>query len=300
MKHLMNQHTQAMALVVSRLKMNLVGTLLIFAVIGVTLAIPSLIYVAFDNLSGLVSDVKKDTKINLFLTKDIDKDSINKIKEALTQHKNIKHHVFVSKDEALKQLKASANNQDLLVSLDSNPLPDAFFIEPVSLESKDVKQLKSDLEKMSGVQEVVIDGEWMNRLNNLLKIGLQATWIFGGLLCFAVLAVISNTIRMQTLTHKEEIEVSELFGATKGFIRRPFLYMGSAYGIGGGLFAFILLSIVIYLFNQTVSTIAQEYQSDFILHFDVFTTLISILMLAAALGWFAAYNAVTTQSKFKS
>jgi cell division transport system permease protein len=114
-----------------------------------------------------------------------------------------------------------------------------------------------------------------------------------------VLAVISNTIRMQTLTHKEEIEVSELFGATKGFIRRPFLYMGSAYGIGGGLFAFILLSLVIYLFNRTVSSIAQEYQSDFILHFDVFTTLLSILILSAALGWFAAYNAVTTQSKFK-
>jgi cell division protein FtsX len=56
---------------------------------------------------------------------------------------------------------------------------------------------------------------------------------------------------------------------------------------------------VIYLFNRTVSSIAQEYQSDFILHFDVFKTLLSILILSAALGWFAAYNAVTTQSKFK-
>jgi len=297
MKHWLNQHTQAIALVSSRLKAHLIGTLLICAVIGVTLAIPSLIYVAFHNLSSLVNDVKKDTQISLFLATDADETIISQIKEQLNNKTNIKNFIFVSKEQALDQLKESASNQDLITSLDKNPLPDAFFIEPNSLAKEDINQLKASLEEIAGVQEVMIDGEWMNRLNSLLKIGAQAIWIFGGLLCFALVAVISNTIRMQTLTHKEEIEVSELFGATKNFIRRPFLYMGTAYGLGGGLFACIILWMVTYLFNQTVTKIALEYQSDFSLHFNTLDTFASMLIIAAFIGWLAAYTAVTLQSK---
>jgi cell division transport system permease protein len=300
MKHWLNQHTQAVSLVASRLKIHLVSTLLICAVIGVTLAIPSLIYVAFHNLSGLVTDVKKETQISLFLVADADETIINQVKQKLTNQPNIKNFIFVSKDKALDQLKESSKNEDLLISLDKNPLPHAFFIEPKSLEKEDVDQLKAYLGNIQGVQEVMIDGEWMNRLNSLLKIGVQATWIFGGLLCFALVAVISNTIRMQTLTHKEEIEVSELFGATKSFIRRPFLYMGTAYGLGGGLFACFILWSVILLFNQTVIKIAQEYQSDFSLHFNVADTFLSMLIISGSIGWLAAYIAVTIQSKSKN
>ncbi|MGZ8270488.1 MAG: permease-like cell division protein FtsX [Methylophilus sp.] len=299
MKHWLNQHLQAISLVSSRLKTHLVSTLLICAVIGVTLAIPSLIYVAFHNLSSLVADVKKDTQISLFLFSDADEKIINQVKQQLSDQPNIQNFIFVSKDKALDQLKEHTKNQDLLASLDKNPLPHAFFIEPKSLAKEDINQLKTYLENIAGVQEVMIDGEWMNRLNSLLKIGVQAIWIFGGLLCFALVAVISNTIRMQTLTHKEEIEVSELFGATKSFIRRPFLYMGTAYGLGGGLFACIILWGVIHLFNQTVVKIAQEYQSDFSLHFNVADTFLSMLIISASIGWLAAFIAVTMQSRSK-
>lgn len=300
MKHWLNQHLQAISLVTSRLKTHIVSTLLICAVIGVTLAIPSLIYVVFHNLSSLVTDVKKDTQISLFLVSDADEKIINQVKQQLTDQPNIQSFIFVSKEKALDQLKEHTKNQDLLTSLDKNPLPHAFFIEPKSLAKEDINQLKTYLENIAGVQEVMIDGEWMNRLNSLLKIGVQAIWIFGGLLCFALVAVISNTIRMQTLTHKEEIEVSELFGATKSFIRRPFLYMGTAYGLGGGLFACIILWGVIHLFNQTVVKIAQEYQSDFSLHFNVADTFLSMLIISASIGWLAAFIAVTMQSKSKN
>jgi cell division transport system permease protein len=300
MKHWLNQHTQAISLVANRLKTHLFSTLLICAVIGVTLAIPSLIYVAFNNLDGLVTDVKKDTQISLFLVSDADETVINQVKQKLADQPNIKNFIFVSKDKALDQLKENSKNEDLLASLDKNPLPHAFYIEPKSLEKEDVDQLKTYLGNIQGVQEVMIDGEWMNRLNSLLKIGVQATWIFGALLCFALVAVISNTIRMQTLTHKEEIEVSELFGATKSFIRRPFLYMGTAYGLGGGLFACLILWSVIQLFNQTVIKIAQEYQSDFSLHFYVVDTFLMMLIISASIGWLAAYIAVTIQSKYKN
>jgi cell division transport system permease protein len=137
----------------------------------------------------------------------------------------------------------------------------------------------------------------MGRLQTILKIGEQAIWIFGGLLCFALVAIIGNTIRMQILSHKDEIEVSELFGATKSFIRRPFLYLGSTLGVSGGILAYCMLYLVIYLFNINVIKIAQAYQSSFSLHFNALTMFLSLLVISLVIGWLAAYIAITLRAK---
>ncbi|MDX1915745.1 MAG: permease-like cell division protein FtsX [Methylophilus sp.] len=299
MKHWLNQHVQALSLVLGRLKKQWLDTLMICAVIGVTLAIPSLIYVIVDNLNGLVTDVKKDSQISLFLNKSADESSIQNIQQQLTNNPNIKHFTFVSKENALKQLIANSKNSDLIASLDHNPLPDAFFIEPNSIAKQDLQQLQESLLALNGVQDVIVDSEWMNRLQSLLRIGSQAIWIFGGLLCFTLVAVISNTIRMQILTHKDEIEVSELIGATKSFIRRPFLYLGTSFGVIGGVIACFTLWLVTYLFNLNVTKFAQEYQSSFSLHFNVFTTFLGMLAVSASIGWLAAYLAITLKAKTK-
>jgi cell division transport system permease protein len=131
MRHWINQHTQALSLVLNRLKKQWVSTLMIGAVIGVTLVIPSLIYVIVSNLSGLVDDVKKDSQISLFLSPSA---SSSLIQQQLSQNSNIKSFTFVSKDDALKQLMLSTKNSDIIKALDHNPLPDAFFIVPTSLE----------------------------------------------------------------------------------------------------------------------------------------------------------------------
>ncbi|HAF01955.1 MAG TPA: ABC transporter permease [Methylophilaceae bacterium] len=299
MKHWLNQHAQALSLVLGRLKKQWLGTLMICAVIGVTLTIPSLIYVIVDNLNSLVTDVKKDSQISLFLNKTADESSIQNIQQELANNRNIKHFTFVSKENALKQLIASTKNNDLIASLDHNPLPDAFFIEPISIAKQDLQQLQESLLALNSVEDVIVDSEWMNRLQSLLRIGSQAIWIFGGLLCFALIAVISNTIRMQILTHKDEIEVSELIGATKSFIRRPFLYLGTSFGLVGGLIACFTLWLVTYLFNLNVTKFAQAYQSSFSLHFNAFTTFLGMLAISASIGWLAAYLAITLKTKTK-
>jgi cell division transport system permease protein len=152
------------------------------------------------------------------------------------------------------------------------------------------------VEKLEGVAEVVVDNAWVNRLNSLLSIGRKAVWILGCLLGFALIAVISNTIRMQILTHKEEIEVSELFGATKSFIRRPFLYLGTLYGIGGGLVACLLLWFVLYVFNQAVLELAREYASDFTLQLNALPTYGYMVLISVLIGWLASYLAITLKS----
>lgn len=289
------QHAQALSLVVGRLRTQALSTLLICSVIGITLAIPSLMYVVIHNVSQLVSEVKKDAQISVFLTAEIERAGVQRLEKTLAQHTAIASARFVAKQEALQQLITASNNPDLIATLDKNPLPDAFYIQPKSIEKTAIDALKTELNALDGVAEVIVDSGWMSRLNSLLGLGQQAAWLLGLLLGFGLIAVISNTIRMQILTHKEEIEVSRLIGATNSFIRRPFLYLGTLYGMGGGLLACGILWLVVALFNQTVRSIAAEYQSDFAIQFAMLPTFFNIFSIAVLVGWLAAYAAVSYQ-----
>lgn len=292
----LNQHIQAASVVLHRLRQQLLSTILIMTVIGVTLAIPSLIYVLLQNVNTLIMDVKKDASMSVFLHPNTTQATIDDLQSQLAKHAEISEFNFVPKATALKQLMESTENPALIASLEGNPLPDAFFIKPQSIEKQAISALKSSLEKLDGVAEVIVDSGWVNRLNSLLAIGKKAVWIFGCLLGFALIAVISNTIRMQILTHKEEIEVSELFGATQSFIRRPFLYLGTSYGLGGGLIACFLLWLVLFLFNQSVVDIAREYASDFTLQFHSLITFTYMVIISILIGWLSAYWAVRLRS----
>jgi len=134
-------------------------------------------------------------------------------------------------------------------------------------------------------------------LNSLLFLGKKILIILAGLLGFALIAVIGNTIRMQVLTQSAEIELSRLIGATKSFIRRPFLYVGGLYGLGGGALALMITWVMILFFNQTIKAIANSYQSDFNLHFLSFAEILVVLIISTALGWISAYFSLSSSAK---
>jgi cell division transport system permease protein len=187
----------------------------------------------------------------------------------------------------------------VLSSLEQNPLPDAFFIAPKNLDAASIESLKSELANLEGIEEVVVDGAWIKRLNYLILIGQKAMVIITSLLGFALVAVIGNTILMQILTQQAEIELSQLIGATKSFIRRPFLYLGALYGLIGGLFALLITYAVISVFNQSLNTLAREYQTDFSINLPDITSGSVVCLLSLIVGLVSAYFAVS-KSLFKN
>ena len=293
MKLWFSQHVQACKQVLARLSGNALSTLLIALAIGVTLALPVVLYTVLDNLNGLVSDVKKESHISIFLQKDIGEAATGSIRDALEKNEAIKSVLFVPKDEALKQLAATNANEDVINSLEENPLPDAFFIEPKSIDAVAIDALKYKLSQMEGVEQVIVDGAWIKRLNYLLSLGKKAMLALAALLGFALFAVIGNTIRMQILTQKAEIELSQLIGATKPFVRRPFLYAGALYGLLGGLLALVIACLVITIFNQSLVALAAEYKSNFSLSLPNLSTSVATCLLAIAIGFVSAYLAVS-------
>lgn len=297
MKTWLIYHAQALQLVLSRFKTNKFSTLLICLSIGVTLALPATVYIILDNLNALVSDVKNESQISVFLSADIKQATVLDIKNTLEKNTAIQRVKFVSKQDALAQLMANKSNQIALDSLINNPLPDAFFIQPKQLVAASVALLQLDLSKIQGVDEVLVDGAWIKRLNYLLLLGKKILIILAGLLGFALIAVIGNTIRMQILTQQAEIELSQLIGATPSFIRRPFLYLGALYGLGGGVLAVLISWLIIGFLNQTIKEIAANYQLDFSLHYLSDLALFALLTGAIALGWLAAYCTLTLYNK---
>lgn len=295
----LTQQTQAVRLVLSRFKKNLFSTLFISLAIAVSLALPVIMYLVLNSFSELVGSIKSESHINLFLKQDTDATTRDSIHNTLASNPAIKNFHFVSKNEALAQLSDTINNKNILAGLEENPLPDAFFIEPSSLDAVAIDTLKAQLNNVEGVEEVQIDNAWLKRLNYLLMLGKKAMFVLAMLLGFALFAVIGNTIRMQILTQSEEIEVSQLIGATKSFIRRPFLYAGASYGLIGGLLALLITSGVILIFNQSISALASDYQTNFSLNLPNMAVCLVTCMVAIVIGVLSAYVAVS-KSLFKS
>ena len=293
MKNWLNQHALAIDLVLQRLKSHWLNTLTICMVIGITVTLPGLLFVALDNLQDMSRSIKQDAQISAFLKPSVNANLIQRLindVEALPQVKEVR---YVPKEEAIKQLSAQFVQKDLLADLPQNPLPDALFITLTDTQPASVKPVQALLQKRSEVEELVIDSVWIERLHSMLVLGERIAIIFASLLGIAMITVISNTVRMQVLTHEAEIEVSRLIGATHSFIRRPFLYMGGAYGLGGGLIAVALLFLIVWNLRQPVQLLANNYQSNFQLVFHLFNVGGLMLVATTAIGWIAAFIALT-------
>ena len=259
---------------------------------GVTLSLPGVLYIIIDNLGKLAGNVQSEPQISLFLKLDISKESLANIEKQLKSNPDVSNYHFESKDDAWQELKKNAGASDVAGLLDKNPLPDAYFVNPKSIDPNTINRLQSQMQNWEGVELAQADANWVKRLDTVLKLGKKAILILVVLLAFALIAVIGNTIRLQILTQREEIEVSKLIGATNNFVRRPFLYAGAMYGLGGGIAAWIILVGIIRLFNFSVVEIADLYASNFRLEFPSLTVSIVIILSAISLGWLASFITV--------
>ncbi len=293
------QHQQPLKLVIGRMRNNLMATLLMFCVIGVTLCLPAILYTVVDNLSRLSAGVESKPQISLFLK--LDASNKTEIESQLKKHTDIASFEFVSKDDAWSKMQQDKNTADAAASLDKNPLPDAFYITPKKVSPENIAHLQEEMQKWDGVELAQVDANWVKRLDTILKLGKKAVFVLVVLLGFALITVIGNTIRLQIMTQREEIEVSKLIGATNPFIRRPFLYAGVLYGFGGGLAALLILALVTLLFNFSVAEIADLYASNFRLHLPNGLSILALLASATALGWLGSYFAVNrTLAQFEN
>lgn len=298
MSRWLNHHLQAMKRVLSRFAANKLSSFMIFVVFSVALCLPTLFYIAVDNLSSLTKHFENETEVSVFLTLDANAKSISDIEAKLKKHQLVKSVQFVSKGEAWQalQTKMKLDQHDAdqrLLAIKQNPLPDAFFVQTHEVSITAREALKTELSSLPAVAEVLINAEWVERLATLLALGKKLTNVVALLLLGVLLVVVGNTIRMQIITQKDEIEVSKLMGATNQFIKVPFLYAGVLYGFFGGLLALILVHGIVFSLNLSLLEITTLYESDFTLSMSTFDVSIMVMSVAITVGWLGAYIAVS-------
>jgi len=269
------------------------ATLLSILVIGVTLALPAALYLILTNLTGLASRLNVEPQISLFLSLDASDTEVQALQAQLQANPAIARVQFVPRDEALAEMKRVSGLADIVQTLDKNPLPHAFVVRAKLGSPEILEQLRGQFATLPKVDSVTVESAWARRLASFNAAGEKLVGLLSVILGIALLIVIGNTIRLQVLTQREEIEVGRLIGATDAFIRRPYLYFGALQGLVGGLLALGLGLAGIVWLTGSLSEIIALYAPDFRPQPWQLEAALLVTGGATLLGWLGAYASVS-------
>jgi cell division transport system permease protein len=260
-------HARALLFSLGKLYRNASSSAMTVAVIGIALALPSGLYVVLQNLQSVVGGLDQGVQISLFLKRSVDNDALQTLSLKLDTWPEITKTQAITPSQGLAEFRKYSGFGNTLDALGSNPLPPVIVVYPKLQggDSAHVEALQQRLQQLPEVAEARLDLAWVQRLYAIVDIAQRAVWVIGGMLGIAVLLVVGNTIRLDILNRRREIEVAKLIGATNAFIRRPFLYGGFWLGLLGGLLALLLVGLAIALLAGPVQHLSGLYASSFTL-----------------------------------
>jgi len=242
------------------------ASLMTLLVIAVTLALPASLHLVIKNAEAISGSWENALDFSIYLKMDTSLQQAEKIAALIEQRADVLSVAVVSADDALRDFKRESGFGDALDHLATNPLPHALTVRPSPANTASAMQtLQEELANLAETDLVQVDTEWVQRFHAFLEIAERAGLMAAVLLGMAIIVIIGNTIRLDIQNRREEIEVTKLIGASNSFIRRPFLYSGLWYGLGGGLMALALVSYGLHLIAAPVSRLAGLYGNSFAL-----------------------------------
>jgi cell division transport system permease protein len=266
------------------------ASLLTWLVVGIALALPVSLALSLDNLRALGGRVDTQAQLSVFLRPAVDAVAGQALAGELGQRADIATATFRSREEALEEFRARSGFSDVLGGLEDNPLPHLLLVVP--RDPAQAAALAAEIGALEAVDEVILDLAWLERLRRLTELGARLVLVAALLLAAGVLLVLGNTIRLAVEGRREEIEVTRLVGASDAFVRRPFLYSGLWYGIGGGVVAALLVAAVFAALRGPVAQLAAAYGADWRLAGLGLIDAFGLVLAGGALGLIAAWLAV--------
>ena len=293
MRAWLRQHRQAFIAALAKLAAQRAAAGLNAFVIGIALALPAGGYALLSSLRGAAQSASLEPQLSIFLPAEAKRAEAEALGARLKGETRIRELRFIPREQALRDLQSAEGMAEVVAALGRNPLPDAFVVKPRAAEAAALEALARDLRALPAVAHVQVDSAWARRLGALASTARLAIALLAALLAFGLVAITFNTIRLQVLTQRAEIEISKLIGATDAFIRRPFYYLGALQGLAGGLVALGILWGSLRALNTGVGALAASYGSSFLLAFLEPGDALAVLAFSAALGWLGAYLSVS-------
>ncbi|MGQ0658961.1 MAG: permease-like cell division protein FtsX [Chromatiales bacterium] len=287
-------HRRALTVVLSHLARAPLAHLLTAAVMGIALALPLGLYVLLDNIE-LVSGhwAPHGQRISLFLKTGVDDADAAVLANRLATQAGIGNVQVITREQALEEYRNQSGVGDALTLLGENPLPTVLLVEPVA--GIDARVLTEELGRITEVEAVRFDFEWLQRLQAITAVARRAVAVVAAIFAAAVLLVVGHAIRMAVAQRREEIEIVKLFGATDAFVRRPFLYTGLLYGVVGALLASAVVTLALAAIAEPVAGLALLYQSDYALRGLTWRSVFAVALASggfsvAAAWWTAGHH----------
>lgn len=287
-------HHRAMAIdSLRRLLRQPLASLLTMLAIAIALMLPAGLWLTLDSVRGLDAELTQSATLTIYLDSAVDSSQAQRIYQAVMAQPEVVETRLIDADTGLQELQQSLGLDDTLEGLDSNPLPFSIVVQPSDVSPEKMQATADHFAQMAGVDDVRLDLAWVERLRQITELGHRIALGLGVLFGLGVLLIVGNTIRLAVESRRREIEVVMLIGATHAFVRRPFLYSGAWYGMGGGVLALLMLGLGSQWLALPVTSLAESYGADFTLPgLGVFGSTI-LLFCSTLLGWLGAWLAVS-------
>lgn len=270
-----------------------IATLLTVMVIGIALALPGSLNLLVQNGRNLAGGWESARDFSIYMSVGSTEADAEKLAEELRGMQLVESVDITLAEEALAEFRETSGLGDVLDMLESNPLPHTLVVRPAEFAAPgELADLGEELGARDNIDLVKIDTQWVARLNAILDFLNRIVIIASILLITAVIIIVGNTIRLDIQSRRDEIEVVKLLGASDGFVRRPFLYVGLWYGLIGGAVALLLLFGSGWLLTEPLERLIGLYETDLQLLGLDRNTVLAILGGGVLAGWGGAWTAV--------
>ena len=235
----------------TNIRQNVFVNVVTVGTITLALLIVSLFLLLFVNLETAADNWSEKVQVTIYFDKELTSQEQSDLKSRIQALPATSKVTWVSRDEALKRFKGRLKGQEtLLDGIRPEVLPTSFEIslKKTSRSSEAVDAYVAKLKTIVGAGEIQYGEEWVRRFNTFLTFMRIVGGLVGGFLILAVIFIVSNTIQLTIYARRDELEVMSLVGATRLFIKMPYLLEGLLQGLAGGVISLLLLLAVHLLF----------------------------------------------------
>ncbi|MBV8910416.1 MAG: ABC transporter permease [Gammaproteobacteria bacterium] len=284
-------HMQALVGSLGRLARSPFATLMTLLVIALALALPASLRLFVINAQTATGNFANAVDISVYFKTDVPLVKAEQLAQAAKGRHDVASVTLIPADQGLEEFRRYSGFGDALTALKDNPLPHVLHVRPryENSSAPALESLRHDLGAWPEVDLVQVDSQWVMRFNAILEVLTRLLLVAAALLGVGVLAVIGNTVRLEISGRRSEIEVTKLVGGSNAFVRRPFLYAGVLYGLGGALLAWGIVALLVVLLGAPVATLARLYGSRYSLQGLSAEDVGVLLGGGVALGWLGAW-----------
>ncbi len=241
-----------------------------------------------------ISDyVKENIGFSIILKENVKEVDVIRLQKNLDASDYVKSTEYVTKEEAAEELQEELG-EDFIEFLGYNPLLASIDVHLRAdyANQSSIERIKNDLQRYDQIKEVFYQKSLVQLVNqNIRKIGIIIL-IFSGFLFLIAIALINNTIRLSIYSKRFIINTMQLVGATKGFIRRPFIYKGMLQGVLASIISMGLLTGSVYFMQKEFNEIIT------LKDIEILAVLYgAVLVVGVFISWISTFFAVNRYLK---